>query len=637
MACGPPSTRHPITPTLKKYQRSAKGKTMPPRNTKSCIICLLGVLPLFGLTFSWPHAHNTTTFEPRLDAENVDTVPIKSVKTSVIGQTISKIHLTEPHGHDVSFTRIRGKRLTVIAFLGTECPLAKLYSARLETLAQQYRNHGLTVIGFCSNAQDSQQDVTDFVQQHALTFPVFKDSQQRVADQFKAVRTPEVFLLNHDQRVVYWGRIDDQYAIGIKKSKPQRSDLKIAIDETLAGNKVSVPIAESVGCHIGRLEIPVPTAALTFHEHIAPLLSKHCINCHRQDNIAPFALLDYDEVAGWAPMIREVVEDERMPPWFANSKHGNFKNNAKLSPAEKATLLGWIDLGCPPGSLDAVANVQIDQNKPAKSTWEIPEPDEVFFISDHPHTIPAQGQVEYEYFLVDPEFQEEKFLQAVQVKPGNYSVVHHALVSLVLPGDTSPGIGNCGVLINYAPGMQSTKLPPGMGIHVPAGAKFLFQMHYTPNGTQQRDRTSLGMVFADPQQVTSVVRGGAIANVRITIPPNTDDHQEVAELEIDRRVELLSLSPHMHLRGKAFRYEGFFPNGRREVLLDIPSYDFNWQLRYLLEKPLPLPPGTRIRCTAWYDNSAKNPANPDPQTEVRWGDQTTDEMLIGFYSIVEKR
>ena len=610
---------------------------MPPRNTTSCIIFSLGVLPLFCLTLSWTQQENNPESASLPGEKNAPNLEPKSVGTSIIGQTVSKIHLSDPHGHDISFTRIRGERLTVIAFLGTECPLAKLYGARLETLAQQYHDHGLTVIGIFSNAQDSQQDVTDFVQQHSLTFPVFKDRQHRAADQLKAIRTPEVFLMDHDQRVVYWGRIDNQYAIGIKRAEPQRSDLKIAIEETLAGKQVSVAITESVGCHIGRLEHPIETAELTFHEDIAPLLNKHCVNCHRPGNAAPFALLDYDEVAGWAAMIREVVEDERMPPWFANPNHGNFKNNARLSAVEKATLLGWIDRGCPEGPMATVAQTQLKENKPATPHWNIPEPDAVFYISDHPHTIPAQGQVAYEYFLVDPEFQEDKFLQAVQVKPGNYSVVHHALVSLILPGDTSAGIGNCGVLINYAPGMQSTRLPAGMGIHVPAGAKFLFQMHYTPNGTQQRDRTSLGMVFADPQQVTSVVRGGAIANVRITIPPNTDDHQEVAELKIDRPVELLSLSPHMHLRGKAFRYEAFFPNGRREVLLDIPSYDFNWQLRYLLEKPLPLPPGTRIRCTARYDNSARNPANPDPLTVVRWGDQTTDEMLIGFYSIVEKR
>ena len=462
---------------------------MPPRTTKSCILCLLGALILFALTLSWRHTQNTPTFELQLDAKNADTVPIKSVDTPVIGQTISNIHLAEPHRHDFSFTHIRGKRLTVIAFLGTECPLAKLYIERLETLAQQYRNHGLTVLGFCSNAQDSEQDVTDFLHQHAVSFPVFKDTQHRVADQFKAIRTPEVFLLNQRQRVVYWGRIDDQYAIGIKKAEPQRSDLQIAIEETLAGKQVTVAITKSVGCHIGRLEHPIETAELTFHEDISPLLNKHCVNCHRPGNAAPFTLLNYDEVAGWAPMIREVLEDERMPPWFASPKHGNFKNNATLSTAEKAMLLNWIDQGCPQGSLDAVADIWIKEKQPEKGSWEIPEPDEVFFISDQPHTIPAHGQVEYEYFLVDPQFQEDKFLQAVQVKPDNYSVVHHALVSLVLPGETSPGVGNCGVLINYAPGMQSTKLPAGMGIHVPAGAKFLFQMHYTPNGTQQHDRT----------------------------------------------------------------------------------------------------------------------------------------------------
>lgn len=570
--------------------------------------------------------------EPRV----IQTNPASnSIKHPTLNQTINDFNLTDPSGNDFPFTQVRGDRLTVIAFLGTECPLAKLYGARLETLSQEYRQDGVTFIGICSNAQDSQQDVTNFVTQHHLTFPVFKDKQHQLADQLKAIRTPEVFLLNANQQVVYWGRIDDQYAIGIKKAKPKRSDLKIAIEESLSGKPVSVPIAESVGCHIGRLDAADVITDVTFHEHIAPLLKKHCVSCHSRQNIAPFALFDYHEVVGWAPMIREVVEQQRMPPWFANPKHGTFKNNATLSSTEKATLLGWIESGCPPGQTPSVADRETKENKNTQTQWEIPEPDKVFFISDQAHLIPPQGQVEYKYFLVDPKFKEDKFLQSVQVKPGNYAVVHHALVSLLLPGDESLGIGNCGVLINYAPGMQSTILPDGMGIHVPAGAKFLFQMHYTPNGTKQRDRTSLGMNFADPAQVTSIVRGGAIANVGITVPPNSHNHQEVAELRIDRPVELLSLSPHMHLRGKAFRYEAFFPNGRREVLLDIPKYDFNWQLRYLLETPLTLPPGTRIRCTAWYDNSSSNPANPDPQQQVRWGDQTTDEMLIGFYSIVE--
>ncbi len=600
---------------------------MNPRTLAVCVFLLI------LMTANRPRGASTAPDAPsRADENSLDGAP----QHPMLGKVVDELRLVDPRGNEFSFASVRGTRLTVIAFLGTECPLAKLYGARLEALSKQYRNRGVKFVGICSNEQDSQQDVSEFVRQHELTFPVLKDRHQQVADQLKAIRTPEVFLLDHDRTVVYWGRIDDQYAIGIKKAGPKRADLKIAIDESIAGKAVSVPIAESVGCHIGRVEHPLTKADLNFHDDIVPLLNKHCVNCHRKDNIAPFALLDYKEVAGWAPMIREVVDEGRMPPWFANPKHGSFKNDARLTAVEKATLLGWIDSGCPPGKDALTHHAPVDPESP-DARWEIPEPDEVFFISEQPHTIPAQGQVEYEYFVVDPGFREDKFLQAVQVKPGNYGVVHHALVSLALPGETSLGIGNCGVLINYAPGMQSTALPAGMAIHVPAGAKFLFQMHYTPNGTIQRDRTSLGIVFADPSQVTSVVRGGAIANVGIAIPPGRHDHQEIAEMRVDRSVDLLSLSPHMHLRGKAFRYEAFFPDGRCEILLDVPRYDFNWQLRYLLDHPLRLPIGTRVRCTAWYDNSSNNPANPNPQQEVRWGDQTTDEMLIGFYSIVEKK
>ena len=245
-----------------------------------------------------------------------------SIKHPTLNQTVNDFDLTDPSGNHFPFTQVRSDRLTVIAFLGTECPLAKLYGTRLETLSQEYRQDSVTFIGICSNAQDSQQDVKNFVARHHLTFPVFKDKQHQIADQLKAIRTPEVFLLNANQQVVYWGRIDDQYAIGIKKAKPKRSDLKIAIEESLSGKPVSVPIAESVGCHIGRLDLADVITDVTFHEHIAPLLKKHCVSCHSNQNIAPFALFDYHEVVGWAPMIREVVEQQRMPPWFANPKHG---------------------------------------------------------------------------------------------------------------------------------------------------------------------------------------------------------------------------------------------------------------------------------------------------------------------------
>lgn len=192
-----------------------------------------------------------------------------------------------------------------------------------------------------------------------------------------------------------------------------------------------------------------------------------------------------------------------------------------------------------------------------------------------------------------------------------------------------------GALLNYAPGMQPTQLPQGYAIHVPAGSKFLFQMHYTPNGKEQTDRSYLGLVFADAKKVKHKVRGGAVLNPNIDIPPHVKDHRETAEHLFTRKVTLLSLSPHLHLRGKSFRIEAAYRDGHREILLDVPRYDFHWQLRYELAEPKRLPAGSRLICTAVYDNSADNPANPNPAQRVGWGDQTWDEMLIGLFAFVE--
>jgi hypothetical protein len=255
-------------------------------------------------------------------------------------------------------------------------------------------------------------------------------------------------------------------------------------------------------------------------------------------------------------------------------------------------------------------------------------------MADEPFRVPAEGQVDYQYYLVDPGFREDKYLRAVEVRPGAPAVVHHALVSIVRDGEELQGFGTAGVLMNYAPGMQPTVLPPGTAIHVPARAKFLFQMHYTPNGAEQLDRTRLGLVFADPATVTQRTTGGGMANAAIEIPAGAANHCETAERTFDEEVLLSSLSPHLHRRGKSFRFEAVYPGGLRETLLDVPRYDYNWQLHYFLAEPKRLPAGTRLRCIAHYDNSAANPANPDPTQTVRWGEQTHEEMLIGFYSLL---
>jgi hypothetical protein len=258
-------------------------------------------------------------------------------------------------------------------------------------------------------------------------------------------------------------------------------------------------------------------------------------------------------------------------------------------------------------------------------------------MADRPYPVPAQGDLGYQYFLVDPDFREDVFIKAAEVRPDKRSVVHHALVLLVPPGATTAGADSLGAMLDYAPGMPPLTLPDGMALHVPAGAKFLFQMHYTPNGTEQLDRSCLGLVFADPKSVRRRVIGGAVVNPAIEIPPGTSDHHLTAEWEAPEDLLLLSLSPHLHLRGKSFRFELVEPDGRREILLEVPRYDFHWQLRYELAEPRRLPRGGKLVCTAAWDNSRDNPNNPDPTQTVAWGDQTSDEMLIGFFSAAPPR
>jgi peroxiredoxin len=551
---------------------------------------------------------------------------------STIGKRVENFVLRDSTEQVRSLDELAEHRLIVVAFLGVECPLARLYARRLEQLRREFVAHRVAFLAIDSNAQDSLEEIAAFAKAHEVDFPILIDHGHCVADRFAAERTPEAFVLDEDRVIRYRGRIDDQYAIGVRRAQPTRRDLAVALRELLDKQNVSVPVTPTSGCRIGRSPAGHSRNGLTYNDQIVRLLQRRCVECHQPGQAAPFALSEYREVVGWAPMIREVVSEGRMPPWFADPRHGKFSNDARLTEDEKQQLLDWIDNGCPEG--DAAQLPDSPTSLPSASKWRIPPPDQVIEMAQNPFRVPAEGQVEYQYYLVDPGFTEDKYIQAVEVRPGSPAVVHHALVSIAREGDEQFGVGTAGVLMNYAPGMQPTVLPPGIAIHVPAGAKFLFQMHYTPNGTEQFDRTRMGIVFADPKTVTQRVTGGVVANPALEIPAGAANHRETAQRTLDEDVLLWSLSPHMHLRGKSFLFEAAYPDGRRETLLHVPQYDYNWQLHYFLAEPKRLPRGTALRCIAHYDNSADNPANPNPSQTVRWGDQTGEEMLIGFYSVL---
>jgi peroxiredoxin/mono/diheme cytochrome c family protein len=553
-------------------------------------------------------------------------------ETTTAEQTVDDFTLRDVHGRPHALGDWADRRAVVVVFLGTDCPLSALYGPRLAELAGEFGPRGVAFVGVNANQQDTLSDVAAYARRHDISFPILKDLDGTVAARLGADRTPEAFVLDPQRVVRYRGRIDDQYGVGVRRPAPTRRDLADALDDLLAGRPVARPAVPAVGCRIGCTPPPAPASGgedVTYTRQVSRILQRRCVECHRAGEAAPFPLTAFADAAAWAPMIREVVEGGRMPPWFADPAYGRFRNDPRLSDDERRLLFAWIDAGCPEGD-------PADRPPPPAFAdgWRIPRPDRVLDMANRPFDVPAEGTLPYQYFEVDPGFTEDVYLRAMEVRPGNPAVVHHALVLIEPPGGQGPALDSVGAMIDYAPGMAPMVLPEGTALRVPAGSRFLFQMHYTPNGSPQQDRTRLGLVFADPKTVRRCVQGGAVVNRDIALPAGAADYRLTAEYFVPRDALLVSLSPHMHLRGKAFRFEAAYPDGRREVLLDVPHYDFNWQLRYELAEPKPLPAGTRLVCTARYDNSAANPANPDPGKDVGWGDQTDEEMLIGFFAFV---
>jgi peroxiredoxin len=547
---------------------------------------------------------------------------------------VEEFTLRDFRGRSHRLSDWRDRRLVVVVFLGADCPLAKLYAPRLVELARAYEPRGVTFVAIDSNRHDTPGDLRRYARQHAIPFPVLKDVGNVVADRFRAERSPEAFVLDERRVVRYRGRIDDRYEVGVQRPRPTRRDLAAALDELLTGRPVSKPVTVASGCPLSRVRRAGAGAEVTYCRDVAPILQRRCQVCHRPGQVAPFALTSYRAAAGWAGAIREVVEDGRMPPWGANPAHGRFANDPSLTAAEKRVLFAWIDAGCPEGD-----PAQLPPPARFPEGWGIGEPDQVLAMAE-PFTVPAEGVIEYQYFVADPGSREDRWVRAAEILPGNKAVVHHCNVFLQAPGHTHPDdLSEQGSLGSYcltqmAPGTPPMVLPDGMAKRIPAGWRVVFVVHYTAVGSVQTDRTRLGLKFADPRAVKQEVATRLMYDLDLSIPPGAAGHEVSQTWEMRRDVLLLSLFPHMHLRGKSFRYTARYPDGAEEILLDVPRYDFNWQHRYNLAEPKRLPAGTRLRCSAVYDNSADNPANPDPGATVRAGTQSWDEMFNGYFDVV---
>jgi len=553
------------------------------------------------------------------------------------GEQAPDLRFEDVNGKALRLAQLSRDGLVVIAMRDAGCPVAKRYGPRIGQLEKEYAARGVQFVYVNVNAAATREAIDGEIATYGLAGPYVHDGEGTIAAALQATTTTEVFVIDRARTLVYRGAIDDQYGIGWAKPEPRTHSLRAALDAVLAGGSVVERRTDAPGCvlDVAAAAAPSPPArGITYSNRVSRIIQNNCQTCHRGGGVAPFALETYEQVSAYRAMIRYVIENGIMPPWYAKHGVGEFANERRLAGRDRADLLAWIEAGGPRGN---------DRDAPAPRQWaegwNIGEPDAVVEL---PQTIavPAEGVLDYKYVYVKTDFPEDRWIERMELRPTAPQVTHHVLVFIEEPGrrsarDAAPGEpvaqgGIAGYLGVYVPGAVGHAYPAGAAKLLPKGAWLKFQLHYTPNGTATADRTRVGFVFADGPPEREVHTWSAF-NAEFRIPPGAPRHEVVAERRFRNAGELLALFPHMHFRGAAFRFELMHPDGRTEHLLEVPRYDFNWQLEYRLKQATRVEPGSVLRATAWFDNSAQNPANPDPTKEVRFGEQTFEEMMIGYF------
>jgi len=539
--------------------------------------------------------------------------------------------LRDLHGDRRSLDSFAGNRAVVLAFLGASCDPTDRALPELLDLERRYRDEFVQFVAIYSSAPDTIDLAAAHAVDHDIPFPVLKDIDQGLADALGVTKTPTVCLLDGAFRLRYRGRVSDTGAAKPSSSDETGAGLQFALDALLAAQPILVAETNVEGCDVLHEDDSLTTDETpNYAQHVAPILTRRCQACHVAGRMGPFALSSYDDAVRWSAMVREVVVERRMPPWHADRRFGRFLNDRGLSDEEVATIAAWVDGGTIAGDL-----TQLPQAAPPNNDWTLGEPD-VVFKSPKSFDVPADGVLPYQYAEVlesetEAVFNEDRWMQAAEIRPSDASVVHHLMVYSVDPGSPGPPddlIGSRSLGI-WVPGSTSLELPPTVALKIPQGSRIVFEIHYTPSGIAATDQPSVGLFFSDePPEKELVI---ALVHTRsIDIPPGDPHYRTTLQGAFPVDGELFGLYPHMHLRGKSFSFEAIYRDGRRKMLLSVPRLDFYWQTIYWFEEPEPTPKGTAIELVGHWDNSRNNPLNPDPSAKVHWGPQSSDEMMVGW-------
>lgn len=587
-----------------------------------------------------------------------------------LGEKMPNLMFKDDKGKTHRLYELENRKAIVLVFLSFECPVSNSYAHPLSEIADEFAKFGVTLWGLTTNEDDTIEQVAKAAKRFDLSFPVFKDERLKAADALHALFTPEVFVLDGNFTLRYRGRIDNMYSERLKKHKEVTEfNLRQTLAELVTGRPVSIDATQAIGCKVYRAaKAPAKVSNFTYYRDVLPILQNRCQDCHRPGEVGPFSLMTYKQAVNWAQDIKSYTQNGEMPPWKINDGVA-FHNERKLSAKELQTLADWADHGTPAGEpTDAPPARKFTQG------WQLGTPDLILSPSDD-FLLGPSGKDLFRAFVMPTNLTEDKYVAAVELRPGNPQVVHHLLLFIDAAGqgraleksgqerelknpvvdphtgqpskyDRGPGYTRTmGVgflprasLMGWAPGIQPRYMPEGVGFLLPKGSDVVMQVHYHRNGRAEKDRTQVGLYFAKkkiehPYQGGAVTGGSGSGPLRFlfAIPPGADNFKLDGNSYAWQDFTLLTITPHMHMLGKDIKLTMTPPDGKEQLILDVKKWDYNWQEMYYLKEPIQVKSGTKFHIEAHYDNSDKNPLNPSsPPKRVTLGEQTFNEMCFVF-------
>ncbi|HEY2145039.1 MAG TPA: redoxin family protein [Steroidobacteraceae bacterium] len=559
-------------------------------------------------------------------SSSATTTAAKAPAEVVLPTTVDDFRLSDQDLHSHQLRLLGDASAIVLITQANMCPVSRNTSAAVKALQDEYSAKGVEIFMLNSTPSDKRDAIVAEAAAYGYNLPILMDTNQLVGEQLGVTRTAEAIVIDPKTwKIVYRGPIDDKVTYERQKASADHTWAKDALDAQLAGKPVAVARVEAVGCLVDFPErAKLASSKVNYVQNIAPMFADKCTSCHEPGGIGPMPFTKYEEIVPMAPMIREMIRTQRMPPWRADPSIGHFLGDRSLSSAQIKTLVHWVEIGAPRGT---------GADPLAAKVWKAPEwplgkPDLVLDVPAY--TIPANGIVDYQRPWVVNPLKEGKWLRASTIKVVNRQTVHHILTGYLAevpkPGEVANESKWGTSLGGYAVGAESFVEPADTGAYLPPGGAVGFQVHYTPFGQAVTEHSQIALYFYKDKP-KYVMRNSVVLNANIIIPANKESTELQAYIDVPKDMLLFSAFPHAHYRGASSKFFLIEPDGKKTLLVSLPHYDFNWQREYNFVTPVKVPAGSKLLAVYTYDNSVRNPANPDHNRVVPWGDQSFDEML----------